>query len=342
MTMERKYKVAVVGATGAVGTELLRLLEERNFPLKELRLFASDRSKGKQLSFKGRDLPVESLEGARFEGVEIALFSAGAARSLEFAPKATAAGAIVIDNSSAYRNDPDVPLVVPEINSDAIQGYLKKGIIANPNCTTAVMLMGLYPLHRKARVRRMIVTSFQAASGAGAAAMEELRQQSERVLRGEEAEPKIFPHPIAFNLIPHIDQFLETGYTQEEMKLLWETRKILGDPEIEVNATTVRVPVFRAHSVSVHAEFEKKITVAEARALLLKAPGVRLWDDPSKKEYPMPILASDREECYVGRIRQDLFNPKALNLWVVGDQLLKGAALNAVQIAEKLIEGYLQ
>jgi aspartate-semialdehyde dehydrogenase len=341
MVQGRQYSVAIVGATGAVGTELLRLLEERNFPLKELRLFASNRSKGRQLSFKGRDLPVEPLEGARFEGVEIALFSAGASRSLEFVPKATAAGAIVIDNSSAYRNDPDVPLVVPEINSDAIHGYPKKGIIANPNCTTAVMLMGLYPLHRKARVRRIVVTSFQAASGAGAAAMEELRQQSESVLRGEEAEPKIFPHPIAFNLIPHIDQFLETGYTQEEMKFLWETRKILGDPQIEVNATAVRVPVFRAHSVSVHAEFEENITAAEARELLLKAPGIRLWDDPSKREYPMPILASDREECYVGRIRQDLFNPKALNLWVVGDQLLKGAALNAVQIAERLIEEYL-
>ncbi len=342
MTPSRQYSVAVVGATGAVGTELLRLLEERNFPLKELRLFASNRSKGKYLSFKGRDIPVESLEASRFNGVEIALFSAGASRSLEFVPKATAAGAVVIDNSSAYRNDSEVPLVVPEINSDAIEGYLKKKIIANPNCTTVVMLMGLYPLHQQARIRRIIATSFQAASGAGAAAMEELRQQSERVLRGEEAEPKVFPYPIAFNLIPHIDQFLETGYTKEEMKLLWETRKILGDPEIEVSATTVRVPVFRAHSVSIHAEFEKPITVAEARELLSKASGVRLRDDPSKKEYPMPISASDRDECYVGRIRPDLFNPKALNLWVVGDQLLKGAALNAVQIAERLIAEYLQ
>lgn len=341
MVVERRYSVAIAGATGAVGQELLRLLEARSFPLKELRLFASERSRGKRGSFRGEEIPVQPLSEADFTGVDIALFSAGASRSLEFASRATGAGAVVIDNSSAYRGDPEVPLVIPEINSEALAQYRNKRIVANPNCTTAVMLMGLYPLHRKGRVRRIVVTSFQSASGAGASAMQELRRQSEAVLRGEEPQPKAFLHPIAFNLIPHIDQFLESGYTREEMKLVNETRKILGDPEIEVNATTVRVPVFRAHSVSLYAEFEKRIDVDEARALLSEADGVQLYDEPSENRYPMPITASEKNDCYVGRIRQDLSNPKALSLWVVGDQLRKGAALNSVQIAERLIERYL-
>ena len=329
------YTVAIVGATGAVGQTMLQVLEERKFPVRELHCFASERSAGKTVTFSGETVRVERLAPGVFRGIEIALFSAGSARSLEFAPQAVAAGAIAIDNSSAFRMDPTVPLVVPEINAHAAKGH--RGLLAVPNCTTIVMVMALKPLHDAARVVRVVATSFQAVSGAGAQGVEELRSQTLAWAKGEPMEARVFPHPIAFNLLPHIDVFLETGYTKEEMKLQNETRKILEEPGIRVSGTTVRVPVFTAHSVSVHAETERKVTAAEARALFERFPGLRLWDDPEKRRYPMPILAEGQDDCFVGRIREDCSLENGLAFWVVGDQLRKGAATNAVQIAELLV-----
>lgn len=337
----RTYTVAVAGATGAVGETMLRLLEERNFPVRRLKLLASERSTGKSLTFRGEEIKVENLGDGSFQGIEIALFSAGATRSQEFAPAAVKAGAVVIDNSSAFRMQSDVPLVIPEINPDAIAGYQARGIIANPNCTTIVMLMPLKPLHDYGRVRRVIVSSYQAVSGAGAKGIEELRRQTLAWARGEPIEIMNFPQQIAFNLIPHIDTFQPNGYTKEELKLVFETRKILGDESIGVSPTTVRVPVFTAHSVSMNVETERKIGVDKAKELLSKMPGLVVIDEPEAGRYPMPILAAGKNDCFVGRIREDLTNDHALNLWVVGDQLRKGAALNAIQIAELLVDRYL-
>jgi aspartate-semialdehyde dehydrogenase len=339
------YRVAVAGATGAVGQEMLSILEERSFPVDRLRLLASSRSVGKKFAFRGEEIAVEELTETAFKGIDIALFSAGADRSKAFAPSAARAGAVVVDNSSAFRMDADVPLVIPEINPQQIAKH--KGIIANPNCTTIVMLMGLYPLQNFG-LKRVVVSSYQAVSGAGAWAIEELRRQVlewstheiRRALLGKNEplvlKPEKFPHPIAFNLIPHIDQFQPNGYTKEEIKCVQETRKILGDPNILVTATTVRVPVFRSHSVSVNIETVRNLTPEKARSLIRKAKGVRLYDDPGKRKYPMPVMVSGKDDCLVGRIRRDETIPNGLWLWIVGDQLRKGAALNAVQIAEHL------
>ncbi|MEK7367420.1 MAG: aspartate-semialdehyde dehydrogenase [candidate division NC10 bacterium] len=333
--MRQGYTVAVVGATGAVGETILRILEERKFPVSRLRLFAAERSAGRRLRFQEEEVPVEPLAADAFRGIDFALFSAGASRSREFAPAAARAGAVVIDNSSAFRMDPEVPLVVPEINPEA--AFRHQGIIANPNCTTIVMLMPLKPLHDHARVRRVVATSYQAVSGAGAKAIEELRGQVTAWVKGEPLTAEVFPHQIAFNVLPHVDAFLENGYTREEMKLVHETRKILGDETIQVSPTAVRVPVFRAHSVAVNVETERPVPVATARELFAAFPGLRVLDDPSRLEYPMPLTAAGTDDCYVGRIRQDLSRENTLNFWAVGDQLRKGAALNAVQIAELLI-----
>jgi aspartate-semialdehyde dehydrogenase len=339
--MSKTYTVAVAGATGAVGETMLQLLEERDFPVRQLKLLASERSVGKSLTFRGEEIKVERLGESSFQGIEIALFSAGAARSHEFAPSAAKAGAVVIDNSSAFRMEPDIPLVVPEINPDTLAGYRTRGIIANPNCTTIVMLMPLKPLHDYGRVRRVIATSYQAVSGAGAKGIEELRRQTLAWAGGRPIEISAFPKQIAFNVIPHIDTFQPNGYTKEELKLVFETRKILGDEAIGVSPTTVRVPVFTAHSIAMNVETERKIEVDEAKELLSTMPGLVVFDEPEAGRYPMPLLAAGKDECFVGRIREDLSNDHALNLWVVGDQLRKGAALNAIQIAELLVNRYL-
>jgi len=335
------YCVAVAGATGAVGEVMLQVLEERRFPVRQLKPLASARSLGKRVTFCGEAVPVEELGAGSFAGVDIALFSAGASRSKEFAPAAWTAGAVVVDNSSAFRMEPDVPLVVPEINPHAIAQYTKRGIIANPNCTTIVTLMAVAPLHRHSRVKRMVASSYQAVSGAGAKALEELKQQVRAWAAGQPLAVKAFPYQIAFNVLPHIDSFLENGYTKEEMKLVNETRKILEDSAVLVSPTTVRVPVFTAHSVSVHVETAQRIGVARARELFAAFPGLQVLDDPEKQQYPMPLFAAGQDDCFVGRIREDLAVPNGLNFWVVGDQLRKGAALNAVQIAEVLIQRYL-
>lgn len=335
------YNVAIVGATGAVGEEMIDILTERDFPVKELRPLASERSAGKKIKFGGESVEVQKLDENSFSGIDIALFSAGGGRSREFAPIAVEAGAVVIDNSSAFRMDDDVPLVVPEINPEAIEGYRKKGIIANPNCTTAVTIMALKPLHDIGKIKRVVAASYQAVSGAGAQAIEELRAQTLAWANNESMEVNTFPHQIAFNLLPHIDSFMENGYTKEEMKLHNETRKILSDDTIALTATTVRVPVFRAHSVAVNIETEKKISITEAKEALDSFPGVRVVDEPQSLKYPMPIDASGKDDCMVGRIREDFTVPAGLSFWVVGDQLRKGAALNAVQIAELLAEEYI-
>jgi aspartate-semialdehyde dehydrogenase len=328
-------KVAVVGATGAVGQTTLKILEERKFPVTELRAFASARSVGKSVSFKGERIKVEQVGPGAFQGVEVALFSAGSAQSKEYAPQAVKAGAVVVDKSSAFRMDPTVPLVVPEINGHAVKGH--RGIVACPNCTTIVTVMPLKPLHDAGRLRRVIATSFQAVSGAGVNGVEELRSQTLAWSRGEAITPKHFVHQIAFNVIPHIDRFGEGGYTGEELKLVHEVRKILEMPDLAVSPTTVRVPVFTAHSIAVNAETEAKVSAARAREVFAAFPGLRLWDEPSENRYPMPVVVEGQDDCFVGRIREDLSLANGLNFWVVGDQLRKGAALNGIQIAELLI-----
>jgi aspartate-semialdehyde dehydrogenase len=327
--------VAVVGATGAAGQTTLRILEERKFPVRELRCFASERSVGKTVTFRGEAVPVRRIEPGAFAGVEIAFCSAGTAQSKEFSPMIARAGATVVDKSNAFRMDPAVPLVVPEINGEAVKGH--RGIVASPNCTTIVTVMPLKPLHDAGRLRRVVATSYQSVSGAGVNGIEDLRQQTLAWARGEAMIPKHFAHQIAFNLIPAIDAFREDGYTGEEMKLVNETRKILGVPDLAVMPTTVRVPVFTCHSVAVTAETDAKITRARARELFARFPGLRLWDDPAQQQYPMPVLVEGQDDCYVGRIREDLSHPHGLSFWVVGDQLRKGAATNAVQIAELLL-----
>ncbi|MDI6703240.1 MAG: aspartate-semialdehyde dehydrogenase [bacterium] len=330
------YNVCVVGATGAVGQEMMKILEERNFPLNELRLFASSRSKGKALEFKGETLTTFELNKDSFEDIDIALFSAGAGVSREFAPKAAKAGAVVIDNSSAFRMDKDTPLVVPEINPESLSYH--KGIIANPNCSTIQMVLVLHPLHEKGRIKRVVVTTYQSVSGTGLKAMVELRKQSEAVLNKEEVVCDVYPYQIAFNLIPQIGDFLPNGYTQEEMKMVRETQKILADDSISITATCVRVPVFISHSESVNIELERKINPKEAREILSKKEGVAVVDDPSKLLYPTPLDGAHKDLVYVGRIREDISTENGLSLWVVSDNLRKGAALNAVQIAEKLVD----
>jgi aspartate-semialdehyde dehydrogenase len=333
--MGRPLNVAVLGATGAVGQEFVRLFEERDWPIKSLKLLASERSVGKKQLFKGQELCVELAEPSAFEGVDVAFFSAGASRSREFAPHATAAGAVVIDNSSAFRMDPEVPLVVPEINFDAIKPGCK--LVANPNCTAIVMLMAVAPLRALGKIDRLIMSSYQSASGAGAMAMQELIEQSRVVLAGGKAEPKEFPHQCAFNVFSHNTPIDETGYNEEERKVVAESRKIMDDPDLRLNVTCVRVPVLRAHSESITVEFEGKApSVEEVRAVLAEAPGVKVVDDRETNTFPMPAVASGTDDVYVGRIRQDLSNPNAICLFVSGDQLLKGAALNAVQIGERM------
>jgi aspartate-semialdehyde dehydrogenase len=338
----KKYNVAVVGATGAVGNEMISILEERDFPVGKLTLLASERSLGKELTYRGKAYPVQVLKEDSFTGIEVGLFSAGGSISQKFAPIAAQSGCVVIDNTSAFRMDPDVPLVVPEVNPQDIGDYMKKGIISNPNCSTIQMVVALKPIHDAAKIKRIVVSTYQAVSGTGKKAMDELMNQTRDILNFKEPANEVYPHRIAFNCLPQIDVFLENGYTREEMKMVNETRKIMGDASIAVTATTVRVPVFRGHSESVNVETEKKITGDEARRLLMKAPGVKLVDDPGKREYPMPIDAAGKDLTLVGRIREDESISNGINLWVVSDNLRKGAALNAVQIAEILIRDYLQ
>ncbi|QJA05617.1 aspartate-semialdehyde dehydrogenase [Thermosulfurimonas marina] len=341
--MAREFNVAVVGATGAVGRMMIRVLEERNFPVKNLRLFASERSRGLKLPFRGEEIPVEVLSETRsFSGIDIALFSAGGSRSLEYAPRFAADGAVVVDNSSAWRMDPEVPLVVPEVNPHAVAGYKNKGIIANPNCSTIQMVVPLKPLHDYGRIKRIVVATYQAVSGAGQKAIEELSAQTRAWCAGEELPPaQVIAHQIAFNCVPHIDVFLENAYTREEMKMVNETRKIMEDDSIRVTATCVRVPVFYGHAEAVNLETERKITPEKARELLSNFPGVVVRDDPENRVYPLQIEVAGRDEVFVGRIREDESVECGLNLWIVADNLRKGAATNAVQIAEILAREYL-
>lgn len=338
---KKLWNIAVVGATGAVGEQMIACLEERNFPVGKIKYLASSRSAGEMLEFKGKAVMVEELTHDSFEGIDIALFSAGGDRSREFCPSAARAGAVCIDNSSAWRMDPDVPLVVPEVNPHAIAGYTRKGIIANPNCSTIQMVVALKPLHDYGKIKRLVVSTYQAVSGAGKKAIEELRIQTGEMLNGRPVKCEVYPHRIAFNCLPQIDAFGENGYTGEEMKMVNETRKIMGE-DIRVTATTVRVPVFYGHCESVNMETEKKITVEKARDLLKNAPGCKLVDDPAKKVYPMPIDAAGQDLILVGRIREDESIDNGLNIWVVADNIRKGAATNAVQIVEILIEKYLE
>jgi len=333
---KNKYVVAVAGATGAVGREMVEILEQRKFPVSDLVLLASERSEGERVEFNGRNVVVRRLAKDSFKDVDIALFSAGAERSLEFAPAAVKSGAVVIDNSSAFRMDPKVPLVVPEVNADAITGHA--GIIANPNCSTIGMVVALKPIHDAAVIKRVVVTTFQSVSGTGKKAMDELAQQTVSLLNFRDVETNVYPHQIAFNCLPHIDAFLDNGYTREEMKMANETKKIMADESIRVTATAVRVPVFRCHSESVNIETGKKISANDVRAVLAAAPGIIVYDDPRKNLYPLAIDVAGKDEIYVGRIREDESIPNGVNLWIVSDNLRKGAALNAVQIAELLIK----
>ncbi len=338
---KEQYNVAIVGATGAVGEQMREVLEEREFPVGELRLLASERSAGQLLPFKGKNIRVDVLKEELFKEIDIGLFSAGGSVSAKFAPAAVAAGAVVIDNTGHFRMAPDVPLVVPEVNAKEIANYETRGIIANPNCSTIQMVVALKPIHDAAHIKRVVVSTYQSVSGAGRRAMEELSQQVVAMFNGRELKKEKFPHQIAFNCIPHIDVFTDGGYTKEELKMINETRKILGEPSLAVTATTVRVPVFCGHSESVNVETEKKLTVADVKALLRAAPGIIVIDDPENNLYPMAIDATGKDATFVGRIREDNSIPNGLHLWVVADNLRKGAALNTVQIAEILIRDYL-
>ncbi len=339
--MNKLFNVAVAGATGAVGNQMIACLEDRNFPIKNLKLLATARSAGRKLRFKGKEIPVEELTEESFSGVDIGIFSAGGATSQEYAPVAARDGCVVVDNSAAWRMDPDVPLVVPEVNPVAVGQYPNKGIIANPNCSTIQMVVALAPIHRKAGIKRVVVSTYQAVSGTGKKAIDELYDQTKAMLNFLEPQRKVYPHRIAFNCLPHIDVFLENGYTKEEMKMVNETRKILEDESIGMTATTIRVPVFFSHSESINVETRDPITPDEVRTLLEDAPGVTVVDDPSKNLYPMPIDAAGRDDTLVGRIRADDSVPNGINLWVVSDNIRKGAATNAVQIAEILANDYL-
>ena len=338
---KEKYNIAVVGATGAVGNEITRVLEERSFPVEEIRPLASSRSAGSVMEFKGKEVKVELLTDDSFEGIDIGLFSAGGTVSEKYAPIAANSGCIVVDNTSVFRMDPQVPLVVPEVNPHAIAEYPNKGIIANPNCSTIQMVVALKPIHDVAGIKRIVVSTYQAVSGTGKKALDELLNQTRDILNFQTIACEVYPHRIAFNCLPHIDVFLENGYTKEEMKMVNETRKILEDDSIRITATTVRVPVFYGHSESVNIETEKKITDDEVRDLLSKAPGVTVLDDPPSLTYPLAIDAAGNDDTFVGRIREDHSIDNGINMWVVADNIRKGAALNAVQIAEILIKDYL-
>lgn len=338
----KEYNVAILGATGAVGTEFLKLIEERNFPFAELRLLASARSAGKEIEFMGKTYTVQEATKDSFEGIDIALFAGGSV-SKEFAPYAVKAGAVVIDNSSTFRMDPEVPLVVPEVNPEDILKH--KGIIANPNCSTIIMVMALKPLYDLAKIKRIVVSTYQAVSGAGKEGIDELTDQCKAFSEGKEMVAKILPsaslekhYPIAFNLIPQIDVFLDNLYSKEEMKMVNETKKIFHDEKMGITATTVRVPVYRSHSESVNIEFEHDLELADMIEAIKGFPGLQLMDDPQNQVYPMPLYTSEKDDCYVGRLRRDESNPNTFNLWVVGDQIRKGAALNTLQIAETMIK----
>lgn len=332
----KSYNVAVVGATGAVGQTMIKILQERNFPVKRILPLASARSNGYWVEFRGEKIKVEEAMPSAFEGIDIALFSAGNQVSMELAPEAVKRGAVVIDNSSAFRMAPEVPLVVPEVNPGDIHRH--KGLIANPNCSTIQMVVVLKPIHEKARIKRVVVSTYQAVSGTGVDAIEELKLQSRKILSGDKPEPRVYPYPIAFNVLPHIDVFDDTGYSMEEWKMVRETKKIMGDESIAVTATTVRVPVFNCHSEAVNIETVEKLTADGARSILSQAPGVKVVDDPQKRIYPLPKDVSGQNDVFVGRIREDFSIPCGLNLWIVADNLRKGAAYNAVQIAEYMVE----
>ena len=334
--MSNSFRVAVLGATGAVGTEIINLLVERNFPVKELKLLASPRSAGKQLQFQGESITIEAVEENSFQDVDIVLASAGGKNSKAWAKQIVDAGAVMIDNSSAFRMNDEVPLVVPEINPESASHH--RGIIANPNCTTILMGVAIYPLHKVKPIQRVIVSTYQSASGAGARAMAEVKTQAQAILNGEQPQPEILPYPLAFNLFPHNSPLDDNGYCEEEMKMVNEARKIFDEPQLRLSATCVRVPVLRAHSEAINLEFSEPFTVSEAREIISQAEGVKLVEDWSKNYFPMPIDATGKDEVLVGRIRQDLSHPNSLELWLCGDQIRKGAALNAVQIAELLIE----
>jgi aspartate-semialdehyde dehydrogenase len=340
--MSKKYNVAVVGATGAVGKTMLRILEQRKFPVNNLYLLASERSAGETMTFNNKEYVVENLADFDFSKAQIGLFSPGASVSAIYAPIAGKAGCIVIDNTSQFRYEEDIPLVVPEVNAHAVAQYKNRNIIANPNCSTIQMLVALKPIHDKVGIARINVATYQSVSGTGKEAIDELAAQTAQLLNGREPEIKVYPKQIAFNVIPHIDVFMDNGYTKEEMKMVWETQKIMEDANIQVNPTCVRVPVFYSHSEAVHIETREKITVEEVRALLKKAPGVKLMDERKAGGYPTPIPeGTDSDETWVGRIRKDVSHPNGINLWVVSDNLRKGAALNSVQIAEVLIKDYI-
>jgi aspartate-semialdehyde dehydrogenase len=341
--MNKTFDVAVVGATGAVGEEMLKTLAQRKFPYGKVHAVASSRSAGEFVDFGDAELEVQDLATFDFSKVQIGLFSPGAEVSRVYAPKAAAAGCIVIDNTSQFRNDPDIPLVVPEVNPQAIAQYRNRGIIANPNCSTIQMVVALKPIHDAVGIERINVATYQSVSGTGKPAIDELASQSGEALNGRPVEGKVYPRQIAFNVLPHIDVFMDNGYTREEMKMVWETRKILGDPDIQVNATAVRVPVFYGHSEAVHLETRQKITAERARELLSKAPGVQVLDERRDGGYPTAVTEAAHEDAvFVGRIREDISHPRGLNLWVVADNVRKGAALNSIQIAEVLVREYLQ
>ncbi len=340
--MTRKFDVAVVGATGAVGETMLEILAERNFPVNNVYPLASARSAGKKVAFGNRQLTVQELDSFDFSKVQIGLFSAGASVSAEYAPKAAAAGCVVIDNTSQYRYDDDIPLVVPEVNPGAIKDYTNRGIIANPNCSTIQMLVALKPLHDAAGIERINVCTYQAVSGTGKEAIEELATQTAQLLNAREAVCEVYPKQIAFNVLPHIDVFQDNGYTKEEMKMVWETRKIMGDDSIQVNPTAVRVPVFYGHSEAVHIETREKLTADQARDLLASSPGIVVLDERVDGGYPTAVTeGANHDPVYVGRIREDISHPRGLDLWVVADNVRKGAALNSIQIAEVLVKDYL-
>ncbi len=338
---EKQFNIAVVGATGAVGNQMIRCLEERQFPVKSIKLLASFRSAGRKIRFKGNDIEVHELTEKVFKGFDIALFSAGGGTSKKFAPFAAKDGCIVVDNSSVWRMDPDVPLVVPEVNPHTISEHTKKGIIANPNCSTIQMVVPLHAIYQTSGIKRVVVSTYQAVSGTGKRAIDELLDQTRAMLNFSETQNQIYPHRIAFNCLPHIDVFLDNGYTKEEMKMVHETRKILGDPNMAVTATTVRVPVFYSHSEAVNVETLKPITAEAVKSLLKETPGVEVVDDPDKNAYPLAIHAAGRDQILVGRIRNDESIPNGINMWVVADNIRKGAATNAVQIAEVLATDFL-
>jgi len=334
------YRVCVVGATGVVGREMISVLEERDFPVRELKLLASERTAGTIQEFKGKKLKVQVLRKDSFKGMEVGFFSAGGSISQKYAPIASEDGCVVIDNTSAFRMDPEVPLVVPEVNPHAIADYSHKGIIANPNCSTIQMVVVLKPIHDVAKIKRVVVSTYQSVSGTGKEAIRELEKQTLAVFNQKELKSEVYPHQIAFNCLPHIDVFSENGYTKEELKMINETKKIMEDESIGITATTVRVPVFYGHSESVNIETAKKITPTEVRDILTRAPGVMVVDNPKKNEYPLAIYAAGKDEIFVGRIREDASIEKGIDMWIVSDNIRKGAALNAVQIAEILVERY--